>query len=147
MSVMQERTESKLLLQPEDGVHHAGRIPFVDDSNVTIAQLFRSKVREALIIVVEVNVELGIEAAKIINRANSSIAFIAHEIAERPRSQLLVAANAVAHAHQRACQATKEMRIAVVPVRDPGVGEKTDFQALLHAAPTSPTFSAIKARY
>src|SRR5262249_49747647 len=62
-------------------------------------------------------------AAEIVDLRHGTFAFAAHEVAQRPRTQLLIAAQAVAHAGEGARQTAQEVGVAVVPVGNPGMGE------------------------
>src|SRR4051794_40737609 len=94
------------------------------------------------------NIEFGKTGTEIVHRLNRPCPLLAYQVAQRPRTQLFIAADPVAHAHEFAHQPAQKMRIAVVPVRNPRMREVRNGQLTAHAAVISVrTVCSYRARY
>ena len=91
-------------------------------------QLLVEKLLEAGAALIEMDVEFGIGLAEIVDGADRRRAFVVHQIGERPGAQFLVASHFVSHARQFADKPAQKMRIAMIPVADPGMREETKLQ-------------------
>src|ERR1044071_4443713 len=134
MAVMKQGDETKLLLQGQHPVHHLRIIPLMQQDNVGFSELVFKEFLEIRVTgFVEADVQLGIGAAECVDGFNGALAFLLHQVGERPRTQLFIAAHSVSHAHKLAHQPAQKMGIAVVPVRDHGMSKERDIELLLHA--------------
>src|SRR5579859_6529093 len=134
MAVMKQGDEAKFLLQGQHLVHHLWIIPLMQQDNVGFSEfVFKELLKIRVTGFVETDVQLGIGAPKSVNGFNGALAFLLHQVGERPRAQLFIAAHSVSHAHKLAHQPTQKMGVAVVPVRDHGMGKERDIELLLHA--------------
>src|SRR6185437_2431354 len=86
---------------------------------------------------IETDVQFRISSPEAINRVDGALAFLLHQIGERPASQLFIAANAVPHPDQFAHEPTQEMGVAVVPVRKQSMREHRDIARLTPPLTTS----------
>ncbi len=135
MRVMEQRAEAKTLLARKYLLHHLRLIPLMNQDEISVRKFVIEKSRQTLIAPVEANVKFGICSAEAVNGALPGFT-LPDQIAQRPRPDLLIAANLVPHAHQFARQPAQKMSVAMVPVADPRVREKADAQGPIHAAPT-----------
>src|SRR5260221_14646767 len=134
MAVMKQRDEAVLLLERKNAVHYVGIVPLVQQHQLCVSQFLVKKLREfAVPRLVKAYVQFWIDAAEGVNRFNGALAFILYQVGERPRPPLLIAVHFMPHADPLAPEPAQEMGVAVVPVRDQGVGKKRDFELLLHA--------------
>jgi len=82
-------------------------------------------------------IEAHIKGRKGLAKTNQCVsgcaAVLGGEILHRPAIALLVAANLVAELDQLMGQTAQEVRVAVVPIRDPRVRKKAKAQARVHA--------------
>src|SRR5581483_7073695 len=141
MRVVKQDSEAELALELEDSVDDFRLVPFVDDDHVGAAQVFQRKLSEGGVVVIELDIQLGVNAAKLIHGINGAIALDAHQVGERPGAELLVAAHCVALAHESARQAAQKMGVAVVPVGNPGVREVVNVPGPAHTVTPGSTAS------
>src|ERR1051326_2769171 len=94
MAVMKQRDEAQLLLERKHAVYNAGIIPFVEQYQLCFLQLVFQKLRKLRISrLVETNIELRIETVKGVHCLNPAVAFVLHQISQRPGAHFLIAAH------------------------------------------------------
>ena len=85
MAVMEQRDETEFLLQGEHLVHHLRIIPFVQQDDVGLFQLFFQKAGELVVTgLIESDIEFRIGAAERINGLNGALTFLLHQVGKRP---------------------------------------------------------------
>src|SRR3954467_8421108 len=137
MSVVKDGAESELFFQRQNGVDQRWIIPFVQDDDISAAQLASQKFLEIAFEFVELNVEIGIRLLEVVDRVDGALAFVADQIGQRPGTKRLIASDPVPKLAEFASESAQEVSVPVVPVRHPGVGEIADVEASAHAASTS----------
>ena len=137
MCVVEQGLESVLFLECEHLVGDRRVIPFVDENQVYFLELFLQEAFQGRVVLVEVDIELGVDPPKVVDGFNRGLTFLANEIGKRPCAQLLVRANLMAKTNQCARQSAQEVRVAMVPVRYERVCEDPNSQLAVQAAATS----------
>src|SRR5690242_3337720 len=137
VSVVKQRPEAQVRLEANDRVGYGRLVPLMNNNNIGAVKVLACESRERIVSVIELDVEFRVHAAKIVDGLDGTLPLVAHQVRERPGSELLVASDAMAHANERLGQTAEKVRVSVVPVRDPGVSEIMDVQGLAHktAAP------------
>src|SRR6185312_11578260 len=134
VAIMEQCDEAELFLQREHLVHHLRIVPLMQQDEVCFFQfLFEKMGKLGVTGLVETNIELRVSAAERINGLNGALALLLHQVGKRPRTQLFITSHGVAHADQFTHQPAQKMGIAMVPVRNNGMGKKGDIELLTHA--------------
>src|SRR6185312_13177369 len=134
MAIMEQRDEAELLFQREHLVYDLRIIPLVQQNEISLFQfLFQKPGKLRVTRFIETDVEFGISAAEGIDGLNCPLAFLLHQVCERPCTQLFITTHVVAHPYQFPHQPAQKVGIAMVPVRDNGVGKQSDIKLLAHA--------------
>src|SRR5262249_16681371 len=100
MGVVEERLESTLFLERQHLVGNRRLIPFVDKNDVNVFELFFEIGIERRVVPVEMDVEVGIDSAKVIDGFDGDLPLMADQVCQRPCSQLFVGADLVTKTDQ-----------------------------------------------
>ena len=85
MAVMKQGDEAEFLLQGQHLVHHLRIIPLMQQNNVGFSEfVFKEFLKIIVTGFIEADVQLGIGAAESINGFNGALAFLLHQVGERP---------------------------------------------------------------